>query len=153
WARDLVGADPTEEALFTRAAARCANASPGEIDHFVEGERARLRLKMFVSLPSRSRRAVEILDGRVVLLVHDKATLDEEDIAAAQILVFGKSAEPMIRRVGPRMFVAPGPIATGDGGSALLDDGGGGGIRIEIINAAGAVTAQEILAGAALNKV
>src|SRR3954454_21416087 len=62
WARELVGADPTEEALFKRAAARGVSASPGEIDHFVEGERARLRLKMFVSLPSGARRAVEILD-------------------------------------------------------------------------------------------
>ena len=151
WARELVGADPTEEALFKRAA-RCATASPGEIDHFVDCERARLRLKVFVSLPSGKRRTVEILDGRMVLLVHDKAALDEEDIAAGALFVFGKSGEPMIKRVGPRMFVTPGPIAMGGGGSALLDDGAGG-IRIEIINAAGAVTARDTLAGAALSKV
>src|SRR5262249_4916695 len=119
--------------------------------HFVDCERARLRLKVFVSLPSGSRRTIEILDGRVVLLVHDKATLDEEDIAAATLLVFGKSSEPMIRRAGSRIFVSPGPIAVAGGGSALLDDGAGG-VRIEIINSAGQVTVHDPLAGTALSK-
>src|SRR6185369_15351501 len=47
WARDLVGSDPTEGALFDRAA-RCAVATPEVIDAFVASERARLRLKVFV---------------------------------------------------------------------------------------------------------
>jgi hypothetical protein len=151
WARELVGSNPTEGAVFLRAAARCAEAAPGAIDRFVECERARLRLKLFVSLPSGPRRTIEILDGRVVVLIHDKGMLDEEDIAAASLLVFGKANEPMIKRVGSRMFVAPGPIAQGGGGSALLDDGAGG-IRVEIIDSAGAVTAQDHLAGGAMNK-
>lgn len=152
WARELVGANPTEEALFKRAAARCGKATSGEIERFVEGERARIRLKVFVSLASATSRTIEILDGRVVLFVHDKATLDEEDIVAATLLVFGKSNEPMIRRVGARVFVTPGPIAMGNGGSVLLDDGSGG-IRVEVISATGAVTAQDFLAGASSGKV
>src|SRR5262249_21235260 len=51
WARDLVGADPADEALFARAAARCANAAPEAIDAFVASERARLRLRVFCALP------------------------------------------------------------------------------------------------------
>src|SRR3954469_3930868 len=112
WARDLVGDNPSGEALFERAAERCAAATPIAIDNFVESERARLRLNVFMSLPSGQSRTIEILDGRVVLFVYDKAMLDEEDIAAAQLLVFGKAREPLMRRVGARMFLSPGPIGS-----------------------------------------
>ena len=146
WARDLVGENPSGEALFKRAAARCAKASPIEIDNFVESERARFRLNVFMSLPSGQARTIEILDGRVVLFVHDKAMLDEEDIAAAQLLVFGKAREPLIKRVGARVFMTPGPIGSATGGAALLDDGADG-IRIEILGPGGVVTAQDQIGG------
>jgi hypothetical protein len=146
WASEIVGENPSGEGLFKRAAARCARAAPEEIDQFVEGERARLRLSVFVSLPSEPSRTIEILDGRVVLFVHDKATLDEEDIAAAQLLVFGKSRDPLIRRVGTRVFLTPGPIGCPTGGAALLDDGADG-IRIEVLGPGGAVTAQDQMGG------
>jgi hypothetical protein len=141
WASDLVEDDPGEGTLFERAAARGANASADELDTFVAREQARLRLKVLVSLPAAPKRTIEILDGRVVLFVHDKALLDEEDIAAASVLVFGRSAEPLIKRVGARTFLAPGPVGEAGGGRAVIDDGGGG-IRIELIDASGAVTSQ-----------
>jgi hypothetical protein len=146
WASEIVGSNPSGEGLFKRAAARCARAAPEDIDHFVEGERARLRLDVFVSLPSRQSRTIEILDGRVVVFVYDKATLDEEDISAAQLLVFGKAREPVIRRVGARIFLAPGPIGCPTGGSAVLDDGVDG-IRIEILGPGAVVTAHEAIGG------
>jgi hypothetical protein len=146
WASEIVGDEPSGEGLFKRAAARCARAAPEEIDQFVEGERARLRLEVFVSLPSGQRRTIEILDGRVVLFVHDKALLDEEDIVAAQLLVYGKSREPLIRRVGSRVFLTPGPIGCPTGGAALLDDGAEG-IRIEILGPGGEVTAHDQIGG------
>jgi hypothetical protein len=146
WAREIVGSNPSGQALFQRAAARCARAAPGDIDAFVDGERARLRLNVFVSLPSGQRRTIEILDGRVVLFVHDKATLDEEDIAAAQLLVFGKAREPIIKRVGTRVFMSPGPIGSPTGGAALLDDGADG-VRVEILGPGGVVTAHTLVGG------
>lgn len=146
WASQLVGADPRADRLFDRAAARCARASPAQIDAFVASERARLALRVFESLPEAPRRTIEILGGRVVLLVHDKATLDEEDIVAASILVFGKSAEPLIKRIGARIFVAPGPAAGPNGGSAVLDDAGGA-VTIEILDAAGGVAARDVALG------
>jgi hypothetical protein len=139
WAQELVGSNPAEAALFDRAASRCVEASSDEIDEFVASERARLKLKVLVSLPRSPGRTIEILDGRVVLFVYDKATLDEEDIVAASVLVFGKSAQSMIKKVGPRTFLSPGPVA---GGRALLDDTGGG-VRIELMDASGAVMASE----------
>lgn len=140
WASGLVEGDPGEGALFDRAASRGSDASAEELDAFVEREKARLRLKVFVSLPRAPKRTIEILDGRVVLFVDDKAMLDEEDIAAASVLVFGLSAEPLMKRVGARTFLAPGPVGDPRGGRALLDDAGGG-IRIELIDAQGVVTA------------
>jgi len=41
-------------------------------------------------LPPPPARAIEMIDDRVVLLVHDKAVLDEEDIANAHLIVYGK---------------------------------------------------------------
>jgi hypothetical protein len=146
WARELVGANPSDEALFKRAAARCARAAPVDIDDFVESERARLRLSVFVSLPSGQSRTIEILDGRVVVFVYDKGMLDEEDIAAAQLLVFGKAREPLVRRVGARMFLSPGPIGSINGGAALLDDGADG-IKVEVLGPGGVVTMQEQIGG------
>lgn len=148
WAHEIVGSNPTEEALFKRAAARCAKGSPEEIDRFVDGERSRLRLKVYVSLPAEGSRSIELLDGRVTLFVYDKAALDEEDISAASILVFGKSAEPMIRKVGARIFVSPGPIGSPTGGMAILDDGAGG-VKIEILDPSGNISAQDLLAATA----
>ena len=144
WAQKLVGANADEAALFDRAASRCAVASPAEVDAFVASERARLRLKVLVSLPPSPGRTIEFLDGRVVLFVYDKAALDEEDIVAASLLVFGKSQEPMIKKVGTRTFMAPGWVTSETGGRALLDDASGG-LHIEIFNAKGVVSAREFI--------
>lgn len=144
WAREILGPGSAQESIFDRAAARCAAAQSDAIDAFVASERARLRLKVLVSLPP-GRRSIELLDGRVVLFVYDKSTLDEEDIAGASLLVFGKSDEMLIKKVGPRTFLAPGPIGSATGGSALLDDGAGG-VQVEIMDASGAVTARELVA-------
>jgi hypothetical protein len=152
WARRLVGGDPRDEALLSRAAAACAAANPEQIDRFVAREKARLRFRAFSSLPEAPSRTIEILDSRVILFVYDKAMLDEEDIVAASILVFGKSEGPVLRRVGARTFVSPGPIGCERGGSAVLDDDGGG-VKIDLIDASGAIVAQDFVGGPRGGKV
>jgi len=142
WARDIVGDDPAQATLFTRAASACAHASAEDVHAFVEAERARGELRVFSSLPSEDARTIELLDGRVVLLVFDKATLDEEDIIGASVLVYGHAEEPLIRRGGVRTFVCPGPIGGETGGRALLDDEQGG-VEISILDATGKVTHHE----------
>jgi hypothetical protein len=87
----------------------------------------------------------ELLGGRVALFVYDGETLSEEDLAGASLVVFGKSEEPMLKRVGARLHVAPGAIVSKTGGCAVLDDGAGN-VRIEILSASGDVTAREIMA-------
>ncbi len=110
WAATLVGGDPSDARLFGRAAHACVDASADAIAAFVAAERGRAYLRSFASLPPPPARTVEIVDGRVAVLVHDKATLDEDDIASASLLVFGRSEAPVLRRVGTRTFLSPGPL-------------------------------------------
>jgi hypothetical protein len=121
WARKLVGDDPSDDAAWRRAADIAIAGTPPDIDRFVAVERARMRLKTLETLPQGGR-TIEIVGDRVAVLIHDKAQLDEEDILAAQLLVFGKSAEPLVKKIGARWFVSPGHIGSPTGGVAVLDD-------------------------------
>lgn len=120
WAERLVSGDPEERALWSRAAERCSRASFQEIDAFLDGERQRRGLKVFQSLPGDGTRVIEILNGKVAVMIYDKSDLDEEDILPASLLVFGKSREPLVKQVGSRWFVSPGSF--GNGGTMTLED-------------------------------
>lgn len=121
WARKLVGDDPSDEGTWKRAADLAMTGSPTQIDRFVTTERARLRLKALEALPENVSRTIEMVGDRVAILIHDKGELDEEDILAANILLYGKSDAPLVRKIGTRWFVSPGPLV-GEGGMAVLDD-------------------------------
>jgi hypothetical protein len=122
WARKLVGDDPSDDNAWKRAAEIAASGAPDQIDRFVQVERARLRLKALESLPEKVSRTIEMLGDRVAVLIHDKALLDEEDILAASILVYGKADAPLVKRVGGRWFVTPGQIGAAGGGIAVIED-------------------------------
>src|SRR5512146_516991 len=80
WAERLVAGDPAEDAIWQRATERCLRSSPEEIDEFIAAERQRRALKVFESLPSDTARSIEILNGKVAVLIYDKDDLDEEDL-------------------------------------------------------------------------
>lgn len=120
WAREIVAADPSDAALWARAADACGTAPFQRIDAFIEKERRRARLKLLECLPHAAARSVELFETIVSVLIYDKAHLDEDDILPATILIFGKSREPLIHRVGSRIFVTPGPATHPAGGVALL---------------------------------
>jgi hypothetical protein len=122
WAESLVGPDATDKGLWDRAFAVAAEGSPEQLQTFLRSERARLRLRSLESLPPRELRSIEMFGDRVAILVHDKALLDEEDIFAATFLVYGKSEGPLVKKIGPRWFLTPGPIGSIDGGAVVLDD-------------------------------
>jgi hypothetical protein len=124
WAESLVGPDPSDEKVWDRAFALAAEGSPAQIDTFLRGERARLRLKSLESLSTLELRSVEMFGDRVAILVHDKALLDEEDIFSATFLIYGKSDGPLAKKIGSRWFLTPGPIGCPGGGSIVLDDSG-----------------------------
>lgn len=144
WARKLVGDDPSDDAAWRRAADVALEGRPEAIDKFVAAERARLRLKSLEALPEAISRTIEMVGDRVAVLIHDKALLDEEDILAANLLFFGKSDAPLVRKIGARWFVTPGPIGCEGGGLAVLDDEGDE-ITITIYDSAGKPSVKEVL--------
>ncbi len=142
-ARKLVGADPTDDAAWTRAAALAVTGSAKEVDHFVESEKRRIKLRSLESLPPRILRSMEMVGDRVTILIYDKAILDEEDIFSANLIVFGRADQPLTRRVGTRWFVSPGTLSE-TGGAAILDDAGAE-IAITLYSASGQELRKEEL--------
>jgi hypothetical protein len=122
WAESLVGPDPSDEGLWIRALPIIADGAPAQIDAFLRRERARLRLKSLERLPPDDLRSVEMFGDRVAVLIHDKALLDEEDIFSAALLIYGKSESPLVKKIGQRWFLTPGPIGSEGGGAMVLDD-------------------------------
>jgi len=123
WARRLVGDDPTDDAAWQHAAQLAAGGTSEEIDAFVKCERMRLRLRSLESLPHRILRTMEMVGDRIAILIHDKEHLDEEDIFAASLLIYGKSDVPLVRKIGGRYFITPGVLGA-RGGVCVLDDTG-----------------------------
>ncbi|MBS2016837.1 MAG: hypothetical protein JST00_28385 [Deltaproteobacteria bacterium] len=144
WARKLVGDDPSDDGAWKRAAEIALKGTAEQLDKFVATERARLRLKSLEALPEEVSRTIEMVGDRVAVLIHDKALLDEEDILAANLLFFGKSDGPLIRKIGARWFVTPGPIGCEGGGIAVLDDEKDD-ITVTIFDSTGKPTQQETL--------
>jgi hypothetical protein len=110
WAERLVAGDPAEGAIWQRATDRCLQAPARAIDEFVAAERERRALVALESLPGDTARSIEILDGRVAVLLYDQDDLDEEDLLPASFLVFGASAQPVLKPVGNRWFLSPGTL-------------------------------------------
>jgi hypothetical protein len=122
WSERLVGPSFSEEHIWQRAAERCRSASSAEIDRFLAAERMRNRLKALQCLATPHCRTIEILEGRLAVLLYDKALLDEEDMLPASLLIFGKGKEPLVKQVGSRTFISPGELGEGPSGVALLSD-------------------------------
>ncbi len=120
WAEDLVGGDPDEAAIWERATYRCLEAGPEEIDEFIAAERERQGLRVFESLPGERTRAIELLSGKVAVMIYDKAFFDEEDILPATLLVYGKSRDALVKRIGRRWFLSPGSLTKN--GIMMLED-------------------------------
>lgn len=152
WARKLVGDDPTDENAWRRAAEVAASGTHEQIDKFVATERARMRLKKLETLPEGALRTIEMISDRVAVLIHDKALLDEEDILAANLLCFGKNDAPLVKKIGTRWFVSPGPIGCEGGGAAVLDDEQDD-IVVTIYDSTGKASHREVLAVARTTKM
>jgi predicted phosphodiesterase len=56
------------------------------------------------------RKQVDLLEGRITCLVHDKADLDREDIANSALVFHGNTAAAAVVQIGPRCFVTPGHL-------------------------------------------
>lgn len=115
------------------------------IEAALEAERVRARLGSLHAVAGPNLRAIEILHDRMLLLVDDKKELDEEDLLPMSFIVFGRG-EPVIRRVGSRVFFCPGSPARRTQGILLLDEGQAGGIvEASLHDVDGAIVQRETL--------
>jgi len=144
WSAEL-GADP-EAAFLDRAAALAPSGTPQQLFALLEQDAEVARLTAIRKLPPAPARAVEMLDDRMVLFVHDKAILDEEDIANAHLIVYGKASEADLRRFGRRAFFTPGPLAAGRVGVLESSEDG---VTVSLYDLSGVPLWREALAQAA----
>jgi hypothetical protein len=108
WAERLVGPRADDFSVMTRATEHCLKGTPSEIDSFLNREVERSKLRIFESLQGESTRSVDLIGGKVAVMLYDKAKLEEEDILPATLLIFGKSRRPMMKVIGRRWFLSPG---------------------------------------------
>jgi len=140
----LVGKDPSDDGTWRRAMVLALSGSPAQMDRFVAAERARLRLRALEALPGHDGRTIEMIGDRVAVPIHDKAQLDEDDIASANLLVYGKSPEPLVKKIGARWFISPGNLGCPGGGLAVLEDNDES-VVAEVFDASGHKTMSETL--------
>lgn len=141
--RELLRGDSRE--FLERALDIACRGGPDEIQDFLECDRQLNRLAKLRTLPPSPARAVEIIGDRIVLMVHDKRILDEDDIANATVIIFGRSTELMLKRFGPRYFFSPGPLAGGKVG--LLEAEDDGRIAVSAFAPSGEPLWREVLQG------
>jgi hypothetical protein len=113
------------------------------IERFLGARAALARLDACRALPLPPTRTVEMLEDRILVMVFDKAVLDEEDIANADVIVYGRSSAPLLRKIGPRLFFTPGPATLGHG-IATVDESGT--VTFTSYDADDGVVAREVLA-------
>jgi hypothetical protein len=99
------------DTFLRRAAELAPRGTADEIVQLLAEERNTSRLGLIRRLPEPPARAIEMMDKWIVLAVHDKAVLDEDDISNAHIIVYGRADEASLDRFGPRCFFTPGPLA------------------------------------------
>ncbi|MFO0692972.1 MAG: hypothetical protein U0230_05410 [Polyangiales bacterium] len=122
WLSELGGG--AGKSFEDRAVELALGGSPAAIEGLLEADVQVARLERIRKIPKPPARAVELLDDRIVVLVHDKAVLDEEDIANSHLLVYGQSKEMLLRKFGPRAFFSPGPLESGRVGVVEIEDEG-----------------------------
>jgi hypothetical protein len=120
WAAEALG----EEAFLSRGAQLACGGRPEDIEQLLSEDRAARRLSAVRTLPGPSARAIEMLEKWIILAVHDTALLDEDDVANAHVIVYGKAAEADFKRFGPRVFLTPGPLGKGKIGRLTLREDG-----------------------------
>ena len=145
WARDIMAGDSGEDAFLTRASALAQKGTAAEIDALLSSDAALRRLSGIRKLPPPPARAIEMIEDRIILMVHDKSILDEEDIANASVIVYGKSDDALLKRFGRRYFFTPGPLARRQVGILELEDDGC--IALGLYDPGGAPLWRETLQG------
>jgi hypothetical protein len=145
--RDFVAAHESDgNGLEQRVAEVAATGSADDIEDVLRKLRGARYLGKLRVAPPAPRRAMEMLDDRIVLIVRNKSTIGEEDVINSNVVVYGDATELMFKRFGPRCFFSPGPLGMGHVG--LLDDRSeSGGVVLKAIDLSGEVSLSEPIQG------
>jgi hypothetical protein len=147
--RDFITAHESRDsgrAIEQQVAQVAATGSPEDIEDVLRKLRGARYLGKLRTAPPPPRRAMEMLDDRIVLIVRNKGTIGEEDVINSNVVVYGDAKELMFKRFGPRCFFSPGPLDLGHVG--LLDDHSEtGGVVLKAIDLSGDVTWNEPIQG------
>ena len=130
--------------LEERAAELALGGSAGDIERMVDADVELERLSARRTVPRSPSRAIEMLDDRIVLMVFDKTLLDEDDIANATVIVYGKSKEMLVKRFGQRAFFTPGPLSHDRVG--ILEHEEDGRLALSVFDTVGTPILRESLA-------
>lgn len=142
WTSSLGG--PTGLAFDDRALDLAVSGSATEIRELLAADANARRLERLASLPPPPSQALEMLDDRFLLFTHDTSTLDEDDIANAQVIIYGVAKQMLFRRFGPRAFFTPGPPSEGHLGIVETDFDGR--LTITAMKSDGSIALRESLA-------
>lgn len=143
WTGQLSGA--TDRSFDDIALELAVSGTPKAIRALLEAEAELRRLNALRVIPGPPARTLEMLDDRFVLFVHDKASLDEDDIANVQVIVYSVSKQLLFRRFGPRAFFTPGPLEGGHVG--IIETDVDGRLTITAMKLDGEMVLQESLVG------
>ena len=113
WASEIMAGGASEERFLAQAVELALGAESRAIDRLLACDREVRKLNALRCLPPPPARAVELFEDKVILFVHDKAMLDQEDIANAFLIVYGRGKRSAVHRFGPRTFFTPCPLKAG----------------------------------------
>lgn len=119
WAEHL-GAPRDDDALLDEVAALAPDAPPEVLDALLAREVKRARLSDVCDVTSPRGCQVEMIEDRIVLIAHDRATLEDDDVVNALVVVSGAAPRSDVRVVAGRATLTPGDLSRG-GHAALLE--------------------------------
>jgi len=146
WSTQIMGDENCDRGFLRRALAIAPHGSPREILELLERDRYANRIRNLYDLPEPPARAIEMCEEKVVVLVHNKALLDAEDIANAFLVVYGSSRRFALNQFGPRTFFSPGAF-TGELVFVLERQADGNLALLHVNPRSGAVVAKNVLEG------
>jgi hypothetical protein len=151
WAEEIMEGSASLDAFLDRVMAVTRDGQAQTIDRLLRADAEVRRLGRVRKLPPPPARAIELVEDRIVTAVYDKAVLDEDDIANATLVVYGKSDDTLIKRFGPRHFFTPGPLSKRR--VAVVEPEPDGQIVIALYETTGAPVWREVLSTGATSKL
>jgi hypothetical protein len=89
---------------------------------------------------------IEMLGSVLCLMVHNKADLNKEDIANANVILHGNTSKPGLVQIGTRVFITPGKVSGGEEASVAVLNHQGTSLEVAFHDLTGRVLKTETVA-------